>query len=403
MQTQQSSFLNTIKNIFVRRNIDDKTLEQRKQADSYLQSGFYEEYIHMISVGYIQTPTQQKKFYKYFNNLISNCSYDEGYSHQSDKGKENAKYIVKTVNSLIGAGFHLSPNYLIAILNNYNVWNQYHGVLYKLLTNYEDTYSNVELKNIIPFLRNNLSQPIYTQQIFNNLLKLSKTINKSRNNKMYFCFILMSIPDSIFKYIEFNDFAHLSSLVQPSIKNVAGNDIFEYCNYNSTFGSDSKLNINLEIKNRLNQIKDSNYRNIIENHNKNTKQIYSYHQQLIQREEYNIKQVELELLPGNIKDLLAEANSLEAITAKYVESYAIETKFELDNLFNKRIPEALNTYFEIMPKYRNIKIENQTKTAQVILYETLNNYCKKLNILVKIQQEENISKLNALQRYSQKI
>lgn len=408
MQIKNNKFINIFKDIFVKNNIEKKTIEQREQANLYLKSGFYAQYIEMINVGYIPTIKQKKIFDNYFTKLLNTAFFEDGYASRKENGYINAEHILKNINSFINSGLSLSPQHLVASLSNYNVWNLHNEDknFQKILTNLlsvdkKNEINSTKLNGLLSFMSDNLSHPTYFQEVFNQLLDKTQSKQNKFLKKLEIYFTLQQLPVESFKNIEFKQFLNFSSLLQPIIAKT-DDSIFEYYQYGDLYDN-RKININIELSNKLNEIKDKVYKNIIHNQKNNTKQVYSYHEKLTQREEYNIKQVELDLLPNKVKDVLAEINSLEAVIGNYIESYSVEKKFELDNLFNKRIPEALNIYFEIMPQYRTQKMDNQKQSAQEILFDTLDNYYKKLETIVKNKQENTVSQLNILKRYSKNI
>lgn len=116
--------------------------------------------------------------------------------------------------------------------------------------------------------------------------------------------------------------------------------------------------------------------------------------------EYEVKQIEhiaLENLPEISKNIIKDINELYSNIKKNNAE-----DFDVDNLFEKRLPEVLDKYFKIAEKYRDNLKNNEGNTAQDLLIESLENIRSNFDKKWENINMQALSSLSATNKYTRK-
>ena len=115
---------------------------------------------------------------------------------------------------------------------------------------------------------------------------------------------------------------------------------------------------------------------------------------------HEVKQIEhiaLENLPEISKNIIKDINELYSNIKKNNAE-----DFDVDNLFEKRLPEVLDKYFKIAEKYRDNLKNNEGNTAQDLLIESLENIRSNFDKKWENINMQALSSLSATNKYTRK-
>jgi len=77
-------------------------------------------------------------------------------------------------------------------------------------------------------------------------------------------------------------------------------------------------------------------------------------------------------------------------------------KLEFDNLYQKRLPQVLEEYVSISPRYKDM-LKHHNESPEVILIDCLSEIKNKVHTLFETLQEDNLNKQKITRQYLKSI
>jgi hypothetical protein len=419
---------------------DQKVKEEHKiRAGQFLQSELYEYYFAMVKNGYEPTSSQGTKIYEKMIGIVETNSM---------------KKSIEILDKYIEQGYNLQPGVLVHMLNlkmDRSIINKemlvekpvlenapnFSAELYRLMKGNDVVnvlYQDFKEKHIsIPAMNFNASHMAldkkgnarpFAYYLNKNLEKMSHIIN--------YAYLCEQAPEIFLKNVDLGSYLDSYNLLiedKKHLENIWNNQAVGTVSANERVELDKKygeylsLEMNggrweVEMSMSLmadwhealqifkEKILDGYYKTQIDQHLQTTKLVYAkdYVEEIQankltnQIQSYNIKD-----LPQKAQDVLNEISLLSLKIEKSYDKQNLQMQFEVDNLLNKRVPEALVKYMSIDSEYRQSLKNHSGKSAEDLMLETLENYQQKLDTIYVQCNENRLSDLSAINRYSHKI
>lgn len=366
--------------------LSQQTIEQRNQAQQFLDTSMYDAYVKMVGYGYQATREQKNVFSKHVldlfhkNNSASKEKLDQYVSHgyQLEKQdvfhyilniQEHSGEINKAIDALNFPDKKVNPLYP-------NLTKEYIRVMA------EPDFSTKFLKFCIQLIQEKANQDngISMSNIHNALVQL-----------------YTKDADLFLKNISFDETMNFIKFNHDCYKNMS---TFVY----------SKVDFATWAQKEMPRIIESYYKTDLENKLQKTKTTYHGElENLAQKAaQESIRHQGVNVLPKEVKDKINEIEIiyLKLKTAKGNDNPHLNAQedFDIQNIFEKRIPEVLQKYIRIPEEYRqNTRHETTGKTAYEMVIESLDNYQQKLQGILDEKIQNNLSDINVTKIYSQKI
>lgn len=359
--------------------------EQQSQAQAFLDSKMYESYAKMLSYGYKPNAEQKKHFDEYVQKILSSKSSDNQ----------------KLLDTFISLGYRLSNSmiydYLLEAHYDSNL-----EVVRKATVNIEDdpkpeAYGYV--RNYTHFLSE--FRRVFAEKNFShNFLK--HIIEKMQCYK--YSHELDYQQESLLRlyWMNLNLFFYSIPL----------SDMMSFIKFNHTIAkklnSGCTINFNGKWTEReMPKLIEIYYKNDIAHQLQKTRQTYhgSLENFALKQAHESIEHPATRILPEAVKQKI---NAIEEVYWSLKNSSAKspdpQADFDMQNIFEKRIPEVLEKYLRVPEDYRNTMKHEQTgKTAYELMDESLGNYQQKLVAMLANRVQNQLSDMNATKIYSDKI
>lgn len=419
---------------------EQKVKEEHKvRAGQFLQSELYEYYFAMVKNGYEPTTAQGTKIYEKMIAIVETNSM---------------KNSIDILDKYIEQGYSLQPGVLVHMFNlkmDKSIINKkmlvekpvlenapyFSAEFYRLMKGNDVVnilYQDFKEKHIsIPAINFNASHIAldkkgnsrpFSYYLNKNLEKISHIINyaylceqapeiflKNVDLGAYLDSYNLLIEDK--KHVDNMIINHPSGSISANEKDGLDKKYGNYITSDMVAGRwDVEISMNLfvlwneAVQIFKEKILDGYYKTQIDQHLQTTKLVYAkdYVEEIQaskltnQIQSYNIKD-----LPKKAQDVLDEISLLSLKIEKKLDKQNLQMQFEVDNLLNKRVPEALVKYMSIDNEYRQSLKNHSGKSAEDLMLETLENYQQKLDTIYVQCNENQLSDLSAINRYSHKI
>lgn len=105
-------------------------------------------------------------------------------------------------------------------------------------------------------------------------------------------------------------------------------------------------------------------------------------------------------LPSKAKNILEEIKHDYLSLNKKIDELSEEERFNLNNLWNKRIPEIINKYLRADPEFRTTMKNNSGKTIEDLMVESLSNIHDILNKIQESHSNNVLHEMAAMSTYT---
>jgi hypothetical protein len=414
--------------------------DQTIKASQFLQSELYDYYFAMVKNGYEPNTNQGNQIYEKMNAIVEENTMEKS---------------IQILEKFIESGYSLQPGILVKMLTlklDKGLINQE-----TLLNNqgFKDTpYFSREFNRLLsdPHVANILFQDFYEKHItlpnmsFNsssvyldkkgNSHPVSSYLNRTLEKMLSvinYAYLCQEAPDLFLKNVKFdfyleayNDLIEDKKTVEKMTANQSlgivtlpesfflekkfGKLINFFDGFNTDLNTELSMEMMIEWQDALKIFKenilDNYYKNQIEHHLQTTKMIYAkdYVEHIQAKKLTNqINSYDIHDLPLAARDVLNQISVMSLKLQSYYDKQDTQTQFEVDNLLNKRVPEAIVKYMSIDIDYRQSLKNHSGKSAEDLMLETLKNYQEKLENIYVQCNENQLSDLSAINRYSHKI
>lgn len=385
------SHLETIEEI----KFSPEQLAQQNQAQQFLDNRMYESYSKMIGYGYQSTEKQKQTFVKHIRALL--------FSNNGEGRLELEKHLAN--------GYRLEKNELFNyILTSPTGWDNANEIDYVLKNLYIQD-KNRQHTFITTGVGEALKE-IFAKQDFSAdfmkfcVEKIKETLNgysASDLNNIHQSLIILYGMDSE-RFLKDVSFDEMMKFVK--LNHDCFNTIYDAYHHNSSCGYSSTIFDNWSKK-EIPALIEQHYTTDLEQRLQQTKQTYKgeLENMALRQARESLEHQSVKALPKEVKETI---NEIETIYWNLKNSHKKgenpQLDFDIENIFEKRIPEVLEKYIRIPEEYRqNTRHEITGKTAYEMMMESLGNYQQKLQDILAEKIQNNLSGMNATKIYSQKI
>ena len=362
-----------------------KTKERAKQAEiatSFLNAGCYDLYFNMLRNGYEPNSNQNSIITSYCNNLIQ------------QQGLEKA---LATFDTFIENGF-IMPQFLVICICTHHTAP---SILTRSLLLGEEEHMVLGLKHFSVQFQEKIHEKGFTNTLFNMWEK-----QPTCETTLVFGAWLDMAPEFLLANIKLERYLAQVAQVKNRISEQKSVEIIcEDVNHANKKSYNKKK---LSLKKIFDEVfmlpLKTVYAQSIQDNLEKTKAVYgeNYLSRLTLE---NARKVEysVDALPREARHLI---NKIESVFTQVNQEKTLlsdDEKFDLDNLFQKRIPEVMQKYLAISADYRESMVNTQGKNAKDLMLESLGNYAQKLEQMLEHQNERKLSDLSAVSRYSRQI
>lgn len=110
----------------------------------------------------------------------------------------------------------------------------------------------------------------------------------------------------------------------------------------------------------------------------------------------NVKNFKERDLPNGAKEIIKEINSFHSeITS---DKLSVEQNLELTNLYKKRLPQVVEEYITISPRYKE-KLKQHNENPDALLLDSLNEIKNGISQVFESVQEQNVTQLKVSNQY----
>lgn len=359
--------------------------EQQNQAQAFLDSKMYESYATMLSYGYQANAQQKKHFDQYVEKLI-------------DDNSDESKKLLETYTSL---GYVFDDTLIYEYLLKCQYMSHIELVRKAIVKEKDDPNPSLygyvrNYTHLLGEFNRVLMAKDFSHQFMKYLLKKMQSYS--------YGYELVNQQDSLIKLYEIN--------VELFFNHISLKEMMAFLQFNQTIAetfSDSPTRRANEkwMARDMPKFIESYYKNDITRQLQKTKQ--TYHGALenfaLKQAHESIEHPATRILPEAIKQKI---NAIEEVFWALKNSQAKvpdpQADFDMQNIFEKRIPEVLEKYLRVPEDYRNTMKHEQTgKTAYELMDESLDNYQQKLQALLANRVQTQLADMNATKIYSNQI
>jgi hypothetical protein len=387
-------------------SVAPEILAQQEQAQQFLDNKMYDAYSKMIGYGYNPPASQAKVFDDYAKNLLHHYLYNRDESdlveiekylnnnYSFDK-KELFEYILRTEST---AYDHMLSKFQPRERDGF-----YHvKEIIDNLNNSDREYTNLEKE-----LRKVLLDSDFSTDFFKYCISASKrTLNGYSGGKLY------SIHNNLVELYKIDANLFLKDIsFDEMMKFVKFNhecfDIINEAYHHSSNSGYASYSFEKWSKKEMPALIESYYSSDMEKRLQQTKNTFrgDLENMALRQARQSIEHQSVKTLPKEVKEKIAQIESIYwNLKNSHKTGENPQLDFDIQNLFEKRIPEVLEKYIRIPEEYR-AKAQHETtgKTAYEMMMESLNNYQEKLQGLLDEKIQNNLSDMNATKIYSKKI
>lgn len=375
--------------------------EQEEMAQGFLDTQMYEPYLTMVKNGYKPPVAQQIIMDSHCNNLLS-ASFIDGLN-KIDKYNQMGMPISRT---LIGPLLlnHVCDSLLEkGLLNNekdYQIWGlTYFSEEYKKALQAETLPRDLMLfwkttiqKHLDLIEKDHLSLTSYKDQAKVEVSKINEAMNR----------LIQASPERFIGKTPMKDMMEIISINQKLLS-----VIFNHDKYDAKRREMENL-----VKEELPQKISRYYRDEIASKMQLTRSIYNndLQEMALQKAQENLNNPQYNVLPEKAQEKVKQIEELYQTlhagksASKIEHAISAQEEFEIENVFQRRLPEVLEKYLSIHQDYRDSMKHMQTgKTAYEMMMESLENYQLKLQTILDNRTQDKLSDMNATSIYSKKI
>lgn len=397
--------------------------EQIDQANKFLNAQLYEFYFAMIKNGYQPIEAQEKRMNNKVNEII----------------RHSSNYVAE-LNTYIKAGFQLNMSvvYSLVLHDDFSA-KFFSSELFNINAKFPSKNMTIQLTEKEIALNKSIMITGSYYEPFNIAGEPTsiKTDLFHKNNEFFQEFRKVLFSDKFADFMGakmktfFKDFinehqAHdsisimnskiakkltpiLKFLPHIAFKNVPVNDFVHFVSEHNNLFGDEHLQTGILVKDnkqRFHTILNTHYAPAMTQLLNKTKEVYtnSYFQQKAIQNIYTLAQdYNVQNLPQNTQFLITDIQKNYGILQKHVETLSEDQLFNIENLFDKRVPEVLQKYFSIDQEYRESLTNSEGKNALQLMDESLINFNSKFKDIIEDINENKLSDLSATKRYSKTI
>lgn len=366
--------------------LSQQTIEQRNQAQQFLDTSMYDAYVKMVGYGYQPTTEQKNVFSKHVLDL-----FDKNNSASQEK-----------IDLYVSHGYQLEKKDVFHYILNIQTHSEEVSKAIDAL-NFPDKKFNHLYPNLTKEYIRVMAEPDFSTKFLKFCIRLIQE-KSSRDNGTELSNIHNALiqlygkdTDLFLKNISFDETMNFIKFNHDCYKNMS--------NYIYT-----KPEFATWAQKEMPRIIESYYKTDLENKLQKTKTTYHGELENLAKKaaQESIRHQGVNVLPKEVKDKINEIEIiyLKLKTAKGNDNPYInaEEDFDIQNIFEKRIPEVLQKYIRIPEEYRqNTRHETTGKTAYEMVMESLDNYQQKLQGILDVKVQNSLSDMNATKIYSQKI
>lgn len=375
--------------------------EQEEMAQGFLDTQMYEPYLTMVKNGYKPPVAQQIMMDAHCNNLLS-ASFMDGLN-KIDEYNQMGMPISRT---LIGPLLlnHTRDSLLEkGLLNNeknYQVWGlTYFSEEYKKALQAETLpqdlmlFWKTKIKQHIDLIeKDHLSLTSYRDQAKAEIFKINQAMNR----------LIEADPELFIRKIPMKEMMEIIGLNQKLLSILYNHDKYDA----------KRREMENLVKEELPQKISRYYRDEIASKMQLTRSIYNtdLQEMALQKAQENLNSPQYNVLPEEaqrkvkqIEELYQKLHAGKS-SSKIEQAVSAQEEFEVENVFQRRLPEVLEKYLSIHQDYRDSMKHMQTgKTAYEMMIESLDNYQLKLQTVLDNRTQDKLSDMNATSIYSKKI
>jgi hypothetical protein len=375
--------------------------EQEKMAQGFLQTQMYEPYLMMMSNGYKPTLKQQITMDNHCNDLM-NSNFIEGLQ-KIDHYNEMGMPVSRTLIGPLLFNHHSDGLLELGLLNNekdYMVWGlEYFSKEYKKALQAPTLSSDLML-----FWKTKVKQHI-------DLIENDKAyITAYKDNARREIFHINSVMNIL---ITANPALFIAKTpMKEMMEIITENQKLIGLIYNHDKYTNERRDFESLVKDILPHKIGQYYKEEISNKMKVTRSIYNtdLQEMALQKAQENLNNPQYNVLPEQAQQKVKQIEDLyqklhaEKSQDKLEQAGNIQEEFEIENVFQKRLPEVLEKYLSIHQDYRDTMKHMQTgKTAYEMMMESLDNYQLKLQTILDEKNQSKLSEMNVTNIYSKKI
>ena len=419
MQIQKEKSFSNFKNLFSifrksSKNINQIMLENR--VSNFIDKEMFSIVFEYMHTGYKLNPKQEKIFYMQLNKLhpfdlskllkevlTKDIVLSPDFLYDNINKLDNLDKL-KLLDICINKRIKLTDEFLAQQLPVY--------IRFKLdLENVQsfegksfmDLYkSKIESLNFKPLYENWVENVEYYHSLIKNPYKKWQIKNRNKLNidKMKENLIdpVRNYSEFIFKDVSMAEiFRHLDKLEYLKTEFTTKNLVY------------SGYYIPFELEAVINKLKDmptTLCNQEIDNDKKHIEQLYSdntINQLLIEETNKMINTNNVNQLPQLAKEILNDIKKSYIELNKVLDKIDESEKFEVDNLWNKRIPEIINKYLSVPSEFRNDMKNSNGYTIEDLMIDSLNNIQDKLQQIILNHTQNVLYEMSAINRYTKAI
>lgn len=358
-------------------------LHLEREASDLLKMRSHQLFVQMLNNGYVMTKEQEQ----HVNELIK-------------ESLDNSSQKAKLIDDMVGWGYQLNSQNLIDIFFDYKMTRDWieRGKQKSILEKIKDIPLGILFEKIDSSVTFNkirktlaLSSQIEDKNIKPHIFSL---LQKKENqlitfNHWYNLFLTSPTDYGNNKALE-RTYSLMKQFWVPLLDNKTLKILLSHQN---------KENENLakEIENDFNELNRHEKENLI----LRTKNLYmeEHVKEIVENIQKNkVKNISLNVLPDN------SYQTIQQIENYYLKLKDIhlntQTKLEIDNIIQKRIPQAIEKYLSIDDEYRISLVNHQGKNAQDLLYDSLINYLDCIKQHWEVLNTQKLNDLNIQEKYS---
>jgi hypothetical protein len=368
--------------------------EQILQADNFLNAGMYELAFNMSQSGYVFTPTQYKKI---DDHIFSNIG-------------QKSELWVDLLDKYIKQGLTLTTQHVIHMVKIKDTDFRKEFLSSEVFTNPQHNFSVRGYDNFFSEFRRVVFSESFSTEImkeFKDCLSsvddIQVAFNKKGNDvttyvnvgRIYnLAYYMNNMPQVLLKDTSLTEFTELMAEFKKREKSIKSASKMQRHEELTTIVNDS-------FKNILNTYYASDLVQALHK----TKEVYSdnyLNDQTIKANINSAKTTTFKLLPlmaneqlNKIKLQYASLGQFDNLNAKDI--------FDMENIYEKRIPEVLQKFLSMSPEYRTSLKDINGKTAEDLMLESLKNFSDKFENILHTANENKLKNLSVMSKYSQKI
>ena len=393
-----------------------KINEQEKQASKFLDANLPHLYFAMVNNGYEPTEIQNTAINQRFNHLVHSLEQSNNINSIKKFVVQGYKLTVDNVYQLITSNY-FQKNFLNKDFFDKNISLESYAIdpttfktsivgYESLLTNirdviFSDSFGNYAGQKILNILSKNKA----SNDDYNEYNGYYEDYNFDIKEIEHIPTILKNMPHLVLPHMNVDQFINFISqwhnekpFIVDLIDNSNGRDkLLKYYKLTNFVENTEEL---------LNPLLEQYFSNDIKNMLDTTKGLYSNNyleEKAIKTNQTLSQNYKVSNLPKDTQNIIQEIQSVHTHLQIDKSNLNEDQVFLIDNLFDKRIPEVLQTYFSINEDYRTNMKNRDGKNAQDLMNDSLLNFKNKLTQTLDDVNQNKLSQLSVSNRYSKKI